>query len=345
MALLAAGVDWGETVSNVLEHLREPTTKAQPLSVPRNQPVYRGQKVAEQASQPVTQTIFSSAAEYEHSLARVRRARDLAQVQTVSEQVLFGRMGARVAFGKSYQPDKWKQYALGQVEQTTGIPVARLPRAVRTIEAQYGTPDMTTAQHATEQTLTYAAPVPLTLLEKLGLTESVYVAGLRLSTSYFDKTIDNGATDTVHGGVIVDCYEGDRPRKSIGRQWLHQIGFMVDTFTSNTPTPFNDPEFAHAIPGLENIAQHRLDYPDKDDAAVFDIASTKAKQYQRILSGDLILPTDAAFNSSDQQQQELLLRRLYGSCPELPDGYFEDVTRYRRSHDTLPMWAGQLALG
>lgn len=339
-ALLAAGIDWGKTFDEVLEHFRQPTTQARPLSVPHNKPIYRDRQ-NEQAL-PRVQTVFASAADYEHALTQVRRTQSLAQVQAVSQHRLFNQLGARVVFGKSYQPDKWEQYALGEVERTTGIPASRLPSAVRAIDAQYGMPDVSAAQRATEQTFAYAAPIPLALLTRLGLTENVYVAGLRLHTPYFNKTIDNGVTDTVHGGVIVDCYEGDRPRKSIGRQWLHQIGFMVDTFTSNTPTPFNDPEFAHTIPGLEHIGQHRLDYPDKDDVAVFNIASTKAEQYQHILSGELVLPGDADFSSPYQQQQEILLRRLYGSCPELPSGYFEDVTRYRRTHDALPTWAGQL---
>lgn len=341
-ALLAVGIDWGEAFDEVMELLRSPTVKAHPVSVPLSKPIYRTPRAERLTPATEVRTIFSSVADYEQALTHVRRAQDLSQLQTVSQQILFTQLGARVAFGKSYQPDKWKQYALGQVEQATGIPAARLPQVARTIDAQYGTPAMSVAQYATEQTFAYAAPVPLTLLDRLGLTENVYVAGLQLHTPYFDKTIDNGVTDSVHGGIIVDCYEGGKPRQSIGRQWLHQIGFMVDSFTSQTATPFNDPEFARLIPGLEHINQHQLDYPDKDDAAIFNIASVKASQFQHILSGELILPNDTGFGSPDQLQQEVLLRRLYGSCPELPDGYFEDVTHYRRTHNALPAWSGQL---
>lgn len=340
-ALLAAGLDWGKVINETMELFRSPTTKAHPISVSRDQPIYRPR--TEQPPSPVeVRTIFDSVADYEQALARVRRTRDLSQLEVVSQQTLFSRLGARVAFGKSYQPDKWKQYALGQVQQATGIPAARLPRAVQTIDAQYGTPAVPVAQYATEQTFAYAAPIPLPLLDWLGLTENVYVAGLRLHTPYFDKTIDNGVTDTTHGGIIVDCYEGDRPRKSVGQQWLHQMGFMVDSYTSRTATPFNDPEFARTIPGLEHIEQHRLDYPSKDDTAVFDIASTKADRFQQILSGDLVLPGDTDFGAPLQQQQELLLRRLYGSCPELPEGYFEDLTQYRRACNVLPVCGKQL---
>jgi len=84
--------------------------------------------------------------------------------------------------------------------------------------------------------------------------------------------------------------------------------------------------------------------PEKDDEEVFSIASTKAMRFKEILSGRLILPGDSLYLSPVQLQQEMLLRRVYGTFTDIPADYFKNLTLYRRLHeDRLPADGGKLA--
>lgn len=339
--LLAISIDWPATAQELLLLFRDPAVKASPKTIPKDQPIYKAQS-REKAPTVHVPTVFESEADYLIAVDRLHKATDLASVRAESQTALFGKLGARVAFGESQQKTKWEQYALTQAERITGIPASQLPESMRKIEAQYGTPDVETARYATNRSFAHVAPVPLVLLRRLQLSEVLYVSGLKLHTEYFDETVDNGATDTTHGGVIVNCLNRGKLRKGVGQQLLHQLGFSVDAYISNTPTPFNDPEFASLIPGLAGISQHQLDYPKPSDSQVFDIAVTKAVRFEEILSGELILPGDDEFYFPEQAQQELLLRRLYGTCPDIAPGYFEDLTLFKREHGELPLWGGQL---
>lgn len=341
---LAVSVDWPGTIQAVAQQFRDPSIRAQPVAVPPDQPVYRTDR-ALQRTDVAVKTIFASDAEYQRAIEHITASTSLAEVKQAAEQAMFAKFAARVAIGSTTKRREWEAYALEEAERITGMPIERLPAPARQIEAVYGTPDLEAAIYAGTRTCTAGAPIPLALLNQSGIQESAYVAGLTLRTPYFEKTVRNGVSAPTFGGLIVDCMNRDGTlRRGVGTQWLHQFGFFADHLTTGTPTTFNDMEMAQLIPGLEDMSQERLDYPGADDVAVFDIASTKAQRFKEILSGQLILPDSPDFDTPEQSQQELLLRRLYGTFPEVPATYFEDITLYRQDHDdTLPAWGGQLA--
>ncbi len=339
--LVAISLDWPETIQSIMEHFRDPTIKADPQSVPADQPIYKVNR-EETAKLPVTETLFSSAAEFLLAADKIEKAQSIEELRAVSQTVLFDKIGANVAFGQSNQPDKWQAYAQTEAQRITGIPVDKMPESMRDIQATYGMPDLEAAKFAILRTQIYAAAVPLAIHRATNLSECGYVAGMSIHNAYYDATIDNGITDTIHGGVMLDCMEGTERRRSVGSLWMRQDSKLVDVATSRSPTTFNDPEFAKVIPGMENVSQHRLDYPRTDDKEVFDIANIKADRFTEIFTGRMILPGDEEFYTPQQVQQEVLLRRLYGTFPEIPSDYFENLTLYRREHDRLPTWGGEL---
>jgi hypothetical protein len=319
--------------------MREPSQKATPQSVDRDVQLY--QNPAHQTGRIAVKTLFDSVEDFMITADLLAQSVDTATLEQQAQSRLFSRMGARVAIGQSYQREKWEAFAKTEAKRIIGVTPG-------TVEARYTTPGLDVARFAILRTQAYAAGVPLGILRKIGLTESGYVAGLSLTGKVmnyeFDHTVENGVSDTVHRAVMVDCLEDSERRNGVGRQWLRQASMVLDAVISRSPTTYNDIEFSQLMPQAHDITQDRLDFPDSDDTVVFDIASTKAARFTEILSGGLILPGDDTFYGPEQLQQELLLRRLYGTFPTLPLDYFERFTEFRRTHDNdLPLWGGQLA--
>lgn len=288
----------------------------------------------------VTPTLFASQADYESTARAIAEASEITDLEQRAQRWLFDRMGTRVAIGQSYQPDKWEAFAKEEAKRIVGLAPGK-------IMASYDTPELSAAQFAIRRTQQFVAPVPKDILGAVALTESGYVAGMSLQAkvlSYdYDHTVDNGASDTIHRAVVVDCMEDEAVRKGVGKQWLRQTAMVLDAVISDSPTTYNDMEFSQLMPEALDMTQERLDYPSPGDTTVFDIASTKAARFTDVLSGRLIMPRDDLFYSPRQLQQELLLRRLYGTFPEIPMDYFQQLTLYRREHDdAIPKWSGQM---
>lgn len=338
--LVAVGVDIPKTIETIGQYFRKPSEMAKPKSVPKQKPIYRADKPEKRAKQ-VAETMYESAADYLLASDKINKCTDIEELDRVSQKELFDKIGGRVVFGKSNQPEKWEKFATDEAQRLTGLPVSELGG----IRAHFGKPEQDTAKYAVLHTQAYAAVIPMSIHRAINLSECGYVAGMGVSALLIpNRTIDNGISDTTHRAVMVDCLEGNHRRNGVGVQWLRQDCMVLDAIISNSSTPFNDSEFASVMPNIAGISQHRLDYPARGDTEVFNIASTKAERFTEILSGRLMLPGDDGFDSPKQAQQELLLRRLYGTFTDIPDDYFEDLTLFRRNYeDKLPTHGAQLA--
>lgn len=316
--------------------------RVNPTTLAPTEPVY-GTADHERETRPIVETMFGSVEEYLLSAEAIRDSNALADLDSTAQYHLFDRIGARLALGGSYQEGKWKSFAVHKAETATGKPLSLIPGVESTVDARYGMPVIDVARFAVLRTQFYAAAIPRAIVELVALSESSYVDGLSITAPRYEDVIDNGISDTIHRALIVDCMEGSERRHGVGTQWLRQYVQVLDAVISNTPDTFNDISFASLMPGMTDIDQSALDHPSKNER-VYDITSEKSERFVEILSGKLILPGDASFASSEQAQQELLLRRIYGTLPDLPRDYFENLTVYRRTHeDQLPAWGGQLA--
>jgi len=337
---MAVSLDWKRL-------LVDPSVKATPTALPDDIDVYSAPRT-QSVSSNVTRTIFASVDDYLVAAERILSSETIEGLETSAQRSLFVRFGARVAIGRSYQEDKWQRYALAEAKRMAPPPLQPAllaPGAGDRIHARYDTPSHDVARFAVMKTLPFAAAVPYEILRGLQMTESGYVTNMAVSTPLFDKTVENGITDPVHKAVMVDCMEGDTVRNGVGYQWLRQTAFLLDVAISRSSTSYNDMEFARRMPDSSDVTQDRLDYPSADDTAVLDIASTKAARYAEILSGRVIMPTDRDFGSPAQGQQELLLRRVFGTFPNLGMSYFHDLTRFRQEHEgELPV-VGEQVLG
>lgn len=340
-ALAAFSADWGLIYDQVSRHFRDPSVQARPESIPPSEPVYHVVR-PETDKHELVSTLFDSQDDFSLTTLIIAGSTDIHQLQRNFEQSVFRRFAATVSIGGSNLVQAWSDYASSEAERITGVPLSSLPEDLKKIEAVYGVPDLESAKFAAVKTCEYIAPIPLEIVKKASIAECAYVAGLKLTNPLFEKTINNGAAGPSFGGMIVDCLNNEgTTRLSVGRQWLHQFCFFVDYLTSKTPTTYNDIEMAGLMPGLEQVSQDRLNYPDKDDSEVFSITSTKVDRIREILSGELILPEDAMFGSDVQKQQELMLRRMLATFEGIPTNYFEDLTNYVRTNDgRLPVVGG-----
>ncbi len=335
-SVVAVSVDWSEVWKDLF---RQPSQPVTPQALPTDVPVYRSTGAAPYREDRVT-TLFASQEDFYLTAEQLVTAQQVLALEQRGQRQMFARMGARLAIGKTYQQEQWEAFGRQLAREQYGATPSSLT-------ANYGMPDVEIARRALLNTQKYAATIPLSVLRDISHTESVYVAGASVQGSVsvvdFETSVENGATDTIHGGLLVDCLEGGDPRRGVGRQWLHQLSILLDAHISQSPTTYNDREFTELLPSAIGIEQDRLDYPSAGDDVVFGIASTKAKRFGEIMCGKLILPGDDEFYAPEQAQQELLLRRIYGTFDGIPAGYFESLTLFRREHDgALPLWGGQL---
>lgn len=331
-------VDIPKTIEAWGQRRRKPSLRANPTSLSRDADVYHGVP-QESLEKVITPTMYGSVEEYLRAASRLQNARSIEELRHAAQDTIFSKIGGSVTFGGTNQPEKWEKYATDEATRLSGLPVNMLGG----LTTHIGMPDLDTARFAVRRTQVFAAAVPLAIHRAINLTECGFAAGMKITAPLIDHTVDNGASDTVHRATMVDCMEGDTRRKGVGAQWLYQDCMVLDAVISNSPTTFNDPEFASVMPNLVGVDQHRLDFPARDDTEIFGIASLKAERFKEILSGELILPGDDTFYAPQQVQQELLLRRLYGTFSDIPPTYFEGLTRFKRTHGQLPVWGGQLA--
>ena len=334
---VAISLDWGETWKDLF---REPSQKVTAQAVPKAVPIYRTHEASR--ARPVIPTIYDSDAAFMRAADAINRGDSVGLLERQAQSHLFDRFhsGTVVSIGHSRQEDKWREFAKTEASRITGIPTDALPQPT----TSYGQPATDVARFALLRTMTYAAPLPRRMLAAVAMSESGYVAGMSVRVAAYDASVDNGISDTVHSAIMVDCMEGEDVRKGVGRQWLRQYSMLLDAYLSQSPTTYNDREFSELVPELVGIEQDRLDYPTPGDDEVFGIASTKAARLTDILSGNLILPGDDLFYSPEQVQQELLLRRIYGTFSDLPLNYFERLTEYKQAHDgALPLHGMALA--
>ncbi len=324
---------------SIFEFFKEPTKRVATTPLPKNEPVYT--RSSEIKTSTIVPTLFETPEEYQESIETIQSCRDIDELHSQLQGNVFSIFGSHIAFGKSDQEDKWKVFAKRRYERLTGLPATKVPNSQ--IDTHYESLDFMTAQFASERTCLFASAVPLTILKSLNVSENAFVKNPRVSGPIGDdENINNGLTDLDHDAVLIDCYEGDEPRKGVGRQWLYQLAFLVDKTMSHTSTTHNDIEFARLIPELSAVSQHQLDYAVDKDFEILSIASKKAQLIVEILTGKLILPGDDAYGRPEQMQQELLLRRLYGTWPELPTHYFQKVTQFVHSHQRIPHCSSEL---
>lgn len=333
--ILAVSTDWGEVWKDLF---REPSQKVHPKSIPHEVGVYH--TAPSELQREHVPTIYANPSEYLRAAEAVSNGSDLPSLEQAAQRVVFDRFGTGtvVSIGHSRQLAKWEAFARSEASRLTGLPAEGLPHPT----TRYGSPETDVARFALLKTMTFAALVPKGILETVQMTESGYVAGMSIRLATYNKTVDNGISDTVHDALMVDCMEGDDVRRGVGRQWLRQFSWLIDAHISQSPTTYNDYEFSQLMPDMIDVTQERLDYPNPSDEAVFNIASTKATRLTEILSGNLILPGDTLFYSPEQAQQELLLRRVLGTFSWLPSDYFERLTTYHQAHDELPYSSVQL---
>ncbi|MCA9331248.1 hypothetical protein KC957_04295, partial [Candidatus Saccharibacteria bacterium] len=316
VGVIAVSTDWGEVWKDLF---RTPSKKVHARTVPHDVAVY--QAPSSEAQRHITPTIYTNASDYLRAAERVSGGADVAKLEQEAQAGIFDRFSTKtvVSIGRTQQEAKWKAFAKSEASRLSGIPQDRLPQPA----THYGSPDVEVARYALLKTMTFAAPLPMSLIRAVRMSESGYVAGMSIRVAMFGQEVDNGISDTVHSALVVDCMEGADVRRGVGRQWLRQFSMLLDAHISQSPTTYNDYEFSQLMPDMIGVDQDRLDYPSPGDNDVFNIASTKAARFTEILSGNMILPGDDLFYSPEQAQQELLLRRIIGTFPEVAPGYFE----------------------